>query len=1536
MRMRYTPCAGVLFAVISMLTTSVHACGITVEVYRGHETLWGGTPYSDPAGSFSADEVMFATNTGYNWHPYGLEHFGARITGTLRVAANGTYEFTLDSDNGSLLLINGIRVVDNGGRHGPQRVSGETFLSSGRHFFQIQFYNDYVGESGVDLLLPPGVAYGREPVISQIADERVAEHVPYRSSPPVLESGAYPVTWSLVDPPHETMSIDPQTGVVSWNDPILRPEPYRVTVLAANLCGDGQATWLLTVCRAYSAAVKADVDEARAGTPVTFFGQASRVDNKPAAGVEVVIHVTTKGMERTLPPVTTDASGHFKTVWQPFAREAGRYFVSADHPDVTGEPPEDEFVLFGADIEPNAVDHRVIAGQRIDKSVTIRNLGDVELSALSARVENAPANLTIEPNCPSTLGPKAAASLKYSITAADASAQDAQFDVVVSHGQTSLATLHVHVEVVPLAAVLEAHPLEITAGMVLGDQTFVDLEVANLGGSPSDALTVHLPTGAAWMSLVTPDSVGPLEPNESTTVTLSLRPEDSMPLTSYDGDLVIGGGQADATVPFRFDCVSAAVGSLTVTAVDELTFYAPNEPAVAGAHVTVINAQTGQLIDSADANDGGVAKFSDIPDAYYNVEVTADNHGTLRTLLRIPAGTGAQLTAFLPRQLVTYRWTVLSGQAEGRYDFQVEADSVMMDAPVPVVTVKPLLLNLCDLTEEDTEVKYTFTNDGFLAVRNVRLTFRDVAGFEFTPLVDKIDLPARTSVEVPVRIHSSNLSAGVPGPCDDCSKCAAGEHELSYNLRCGDENLLYRTPFFARASAGTRCQPPCGGGIVGTGPGIGIAGSGPVDQIIPSPSGDARARIRIDRKTMLAGDTFTATLEIDNNSSTIPLDKIKASLAVWDEQGTLSEQLFEVQSPQVTGSDDVSGGGSLPAGGSLAAQWLIASAPDAACGEPKRYHVSGELSYVAAGEQVRASLYPASITVLPKPQLEVKYFLERDVQGDDPLTGTSGPATPFSLGMMVTNYGCGAASDVQIVSAQPRIVEDEQGGPIDFKIIGTHIGRDDVPPVLNAKLGDIQPEGHTAVQWMMQSSLQGRFEDYGAGFMHTDGLGDKRLAMIGEAPIYDLAHVVRVTCPDDDGMPDFLTNSPQTHLPDALHLSDGSVRPVAAISHTLSKIAILGNHVYLTVPGASADYFYVRFPDTSLSASPLTAVTRSDGVAIPVGENVWATHRLVRTQGQPPYEESLLHLFDCGGPGEYILDYSELPRLKIEVSYFLERRIYGDDPFTKEVEPAVPFSLGLIVRNQGYATAKDVWLVASPPLFVDHANEHLPDPNVVGVSIGPKDVSPSLQIKIGDLEVNESKVIRWVMQSSFQGRLDSWKVEFVQVDGLGGRYPLDANSVSVHELEHAVRATWAGDSRACDFLTYESRNTYGLPDTLYLRDGSVWPQPVTGLLRMVHELVRIRDHLQIRLAVVGVPDGPFYVRYPDPTEGKLKLVAVTRSDGVSIPVGLNAWTTRRTVREPPWQSYQENLLHLFDYGGPGSYTFEYELGDWQSPPSDEP
>lgn len=149
-------------AVVNFSVSASDSCSgaaINVNVYSGHSTSGGGTPYSGIVGSFGASGVTFATDTGYNWHPFGLGDFGADITGCLNVAADDIYSFSLNSDDGSLLYIDGNLVVDDGGPHSPNVASGSALLLAGLHSFEVQFFEDFGGDSGVDLGLPAGVTY---------------------------------------------------------------------------------------------------------------------------------------------------------------------------------------------------------------------------------------------------------------------------------------------------------------------------------------------------------------------------------------------------------------------------------------------------------------------------------------------------------------------------------------------------------------------------------------------------------------------------------------------------------------------------------------------------------------------------------------------------------------------------------------------------------------------------------------------------------------------------------------------------------------------------------------------------------------------------------------------------------------------------------------------------------------------------------------------------------------------------------------------------------------------------------------------------------------------------------------------------------------------------------------------------------------------------------------------------------------------------------------------------------------------------------
>lgn len=130
---------------------------VTTNVYRGFTSGGDGTPFSDLAGTLDTAGVTFATDTAYAWHPFGLSSFGSQSSGNLSVAVAGSYLLGLNSDDGSSLYIDGGLVIDNGGAHGPTLRTSLVTLTAGLHSFQVNFWEDFGGASGVDLNLAPGV-----------------------------------------------------------------------------------------------------------------------------------------------------------------------------------------------------------------------------------------------------------------------------------------------------------------------------------------------------------------------------------------------------------------------------------------------------------------------------------------------------------------------------------------------------------------------------------------------------------------------------------------------------------------------------------------------------------------------------------------------------------------------------------------------------------------------------------------------------------------------------------------------------------------------------------------------------------------------------------------------------------------------------------------------------------------------------------------------------------------------------------------------------------------------------------------------------------------------------------------------------------------------------------------------------------------------------------------------------------------------------------------------------------------------------------
>ena len=76
-----------------------------------------------------------------------VDNFGLVFTNTIQTPTAGTYEFYTNSDDGSMLYIDGTTVVSNDGLHGPRTMTGTyTFASAGKFPIRVTFYEQGGGQ----------------------------------------------------------------------------------------------------------------------------------------------------------------------------------------------------------------------------------------------------------------------------------------------------------------------------------------------------------------------------------------------------------------------------------------------------------------------------------------------------------------------------------------------------------------------------------------------------------------------------------------------------------------------------------------------------------------------------------------------------------------------------------------------------------------------------------------------------------------------------------------------------------------------------------------------------------------------------------------------------------------------------------------------------------------------------------------------------------------------------------------------------------------------------------------------------------------------------------------------------------------------------------------------------------------------------------------------------------------------------------------------------------------------------------------------
>jgi len=86
------------------------------------------------------------------------EWFAIRFEGPFEVPRESGYTFKLTSDDGAILYIDGVKVLDNDGLHAPKDVTANKLLKAGRHQLRLDYFQGKKGTVALALSMGEGDA----------------------------------------------------------------------------------------------------------------------------------------------------------------------------------------------------------------------------------------------------------------------------------------------------------------------------------------------------------------------------------------------------------------------------------------------------------------------------------------------------------------------------------------------------------------------------------------------------------------------------------------------------------------------------------------------------------------------------------------------------------------------------------------------------------------------------------------------------------------------------------------------------------------------------------------------------------------------------------------------------------------------------------------------------------------------------------------------------------------------------------------------------------------------------------------------------------------------------------------------------------------------------------------------------------------------------------------------------------------------------------------------------------------------------------
>lgn len=526
----------------------------------------------------------------------------------------------------------------------------------------------------------------------------------------------------------------------------------------------------------------------------------------------------------------------------------------------------------------------------------------------------------------------------------------------------------------------------------------------------------------------------------------------------------------------------------------------------------------------------------------------------------------------------------------------------------------------------------------------------------------------------------------------------------------------------------------------------------------------AQVKLEIKQKLVLTRQAFRGTLTIENGSSNAIEDILVDVNATNMETGFMAtSREMQISIEKIEGFDgEKDGAWRLGAGKKGVATILFIPTKYAAPENITTYSFGGTLSFKDGSTTQNRSLYPVSLQVKPTPELDLTYFMQRDVYGDNPLTtDVVEPVIPAEFSVLIHNKGYGDANNVRMITKKPTIVENEKGLLIDFDIISSSLNGGEKTMALDddiaTQFGTIAAGTASYATWDLTASLMGHFTEYDVSVTHVTDYGNPDLSLLDRVTIHELIHSMNATIGDKVYRAWITNDEPDAEdAPDHIYFANGTDEELATLSEATRMERIDATHYRVTVPtNVPRKWFYTTVANPAGKYAKILSITDETNNRPLDAANFWTTDYTMK-DGIDPQLDYRLHIADIvsgKGTNTYIVEFEPIPELRLDVKSITT--VPADDQivekpieqltveFNKDIRPETFTREDIVVRHEGKLFSGDIAITPK-----DDASKRIFNLNTSTLSENGYYV---LQVKTDNITDTENylgaegKMVRWML-----------------------------------------------------------------------------------------------------------------------------------------------------------------------------------------------